>query len=534
MKTQIANSSHPDILGNGDCLSAQDILSATLRHWRQKLGYCSIFAAVPAILASHVPDARSDEAKKAEACVVEQGARLPEKLNKSCSNPALLKRQSEFLLPHQKTGFNMLAAFAGNDDCPGRIIPGGNYTASAPYIDSGDTTGANDTVTSLASYYYYFDYNAHGPDHVYSFTLTGRGPNPQIEVSTTSGTYRPMIYILPGGSGGGCPSGTGNRATSELLVSDSRWTAGSSTASFNSGAINFLPLNAPLYLFVDSAQKDANGAGDYTIRMQDVSIAPAAVCANPNSIDCPEFFVRQHYLDFLSREPETNGYNAWLNVLHNCPDVNNRDPRSASAACDRITVSAAFFDSTEFQLKGYYVFRFYRLAFDRLPSYAEMIADMQSVTGATSDEVYAKKAAYATSFAQRSEFTNTYSAMTNDAYVTALLNRYGLASISAPDPAMPDGMAKVTLTASELTAHLNAGTLSRAQVLRAVGDSDQIGVQEFNRAFVAMEYYGYLRRTPEEAGYSAWLNYLDAHPEEVRTMVNGFMNSIEYRRRFGN
>ena len=134
--------------------------------------------------------------------------RLLEWLNKNCSSPALLKRQSEFLLPHQKGSFALLASLAGNDDCPGRAIPGGTYTAAAPYIDSGDTTGANNTVTHLHSTI--TTYDAHGPDHIYSFTLTGRGPNPQIEVSTTSGTYRPLIYVLHGGSAGACPAGTGN------------------------------------------------------------------------------------------------------------------------------------------------------------------------------------------------------------------------------------------------------------------------------------------------------------------------------------
>jgi len=56
---------------------------------------------------------------------------------------------------------------------------------------------------------------------------------------------------------------------------------------------------------------------------------------------------------------------------------------------------------------------------------------------------------------------------------------------------------------------------------------------EFNGAFVAMQYYGYLRRTPEEEGYQAWLRYLNANPTDFRTMVNGFMNSPEYRLRFG-
>jgi len=79
----------------------------------------------------------------------------------------------------------MLTAFGGNDDCLGRIIPAGTYTAAAPYTESGDTTGANDTVTGLG-YYYYYSFDASGPDHVYTFTLTGRGATPQIQVSTTS------------------------------------------------------------------------------------------------------------------------------------------------------------------------------------------------------------------------------------------------------------------------------------------------------------------------------------------------------------
>ncbi len=56
---------------------------------------------------------------------------------------------------------------------------------------------------------------------------------------------------------------------------------------------------------------------------------------------------------------------------------------------------------------------------------------------------------------------------------------------------------------------------------------------EYNGAFVAMQYYGYLRRAPEEGGYQNWLNHLTSHPGDFRTMINGFMNSIEYRLRFG-
>src|SRR5205085_5340649 len=133
----------------------------------------------------------------------------------------------------------------------------------------------------------------------------------------------------------------------------------------------------------------------------------------------------------------------------------------------------------------------------------------------------------------RQEFTSAFGALTNAQYVSTLMGRYGLTSITTPDPANPDGANKVTLTTADLTGRLDASTLTRAQVLRAIADSDQINALEYNRAFVAMQYYGYLRRTPEADGYNAWLNYLNAHPTDARTMVNGFMNSQEYRLRFG-
>ena len=116
----------------------------------------------------------------------------------------------------------------------------------------------------------------------------------------------------------------------------------------------------------------------------------------------------------------------------------------------------------------------------------------------------------------------------------SLGQNYSLTSITTPDPANPDGSAKVTLTTADLTNRLNAGTLTRAQVLRAIVQSDQI-TQNFEavNAFVASQYYGYLRRTPDSGGFNNWVNYLRNNPSDFRTMVNGFMNSQEYRLRFG-
>jgi hypothetical protein len=268
----------------------------------------------------------------------------------------------------------------------------------------------------------------------------------------------------------------------------------------------------------------SNTVATFTITDNDAVDAP-----NPVTTSFP-FFVRQQYLDFLSREPDTGGFNAWLGVLNGCPNAFT-GPNTPSQ-CDRIFVSGeGFFRSLEFQLKGAYVFRFYRMAFNRLPEYTEIVSDMSYVAGETAEEVYARKAQLATLFTQRAEFQTVYGAMTNAQYVNALLGRYQLTQVTTPNPAQPDTGGKVTLTAADLTNGLTAGTLSRAQVMRAVSDSDAVAAREFNNAFVGMQYYGYLRRKPDQAGFNSWLAVLQSG--NVRTMVDGFLNSSEYRLRFG-
>jgi (2Fe-2S) ferredoxin len=187
MKAKIINSKRLNIPGNGDFLSNREILTAFLKQWRRKLGYCSLFTALPAILTSFAQEAQAGEAKKPEVSVTEQTASLLEKLNSNCGKPKLFQPRSNYRLPLQKSKYNIISELAGGDDCPGTPIPGGTYTAAAPYTDSGNTTGANDTVSNHSCYFSYYDFDSSaGPDQIYTFTLTGRGANPQVKVSTTS------------------------------------------------------------------------------------------------------------------------------------------------------------------------------------------------------------------------------------------------------------------------------------------------------------------------------------------------------------
>jgi subtilisin family serine protease len=242
----------------------------------------------------------------------------------------------------------------------------------------------------------------------------------------------------------------------------------------------------------------------------------------PNPVFATPFFVRQHYLDFLGREPEFG--EPWSNILNRCSDVNN-DP-----ACDRLTVSGAFFGSPEFRDKGAYIIISYQVAFNRLPNYSEFVRDLAFVAGENS-----KRAALADQYVARQDFTNTFGTMNNSQYVTALMGRYNLTQITTPDPTNPYGSNKVLLKASDLINRLNGvdGTLTRAQILAAIVQSDEVLNIEANNVFVAAQYYGYLRRKPDTTGFNNWISYLSAHPGDFRTMVNGFVNSDEYRIRFG-
>jgi hypothetical protein len=94
-----------------------------------------------------------------------------------------------------------------------------------------------------------------------------------------------------------------------------------------------------------------------------------------------------------------------------------------------------------------------------------------------------------------------------------------------------------------LVGELSAGTKTRAEVLRAVAEDTDFNRREFNRAFVLMQYFGYLRRNPNDppeatldfAGYNFWLQKLNNHNGNFVSaeMVKAFITSEEYKKRFG-
>jgi hypothetical protein len=241
-----------------------------------------------------------------------------------------------------------------------------------------------------------------------------------------------------------------------------------------------------------------------------------------NPADQNPFFVGRQYVDFLNREADAGGANAWLATLDGCGPTHGAG--GSPADCDRVQVSSGFYRSPEFNARGFFVYRFYEAALGRLPSYREFVRDAQSLNGgATAAETEARRLAFIDDFTQRAEFTNAYAGLTGAATAAQFVGKLEvIAGVQVGEPSR-----------SQLVARMQAGELSAAQTLRAFVESDEVQSRFYNRAFVAMEYFGYLRRAPEQGGFNAWLQFLDANPQDYRTMVNGFVNSTEYRLRFG-
>jgi hypothetical protein len=227
-----------------------------------------------------------------------------------------------------------------------------------------------------------------------------------------------------------------------------------------------------------------------------------------NPIDGTDFFVRQHYIDFLGREPDPFGFAGWTSTINNCA--------AGDTSCDRIHVSQLFFQSEEFQSRGYFVYRFYPVAFGRKPDYGEFVPDLARVSGfLDANQLEAAKVQFIADFMARPAFANTYNPLSNTQYVDTLLTTAGVTLSSRQ--AMIDG--------------LNNSTLTRAQVLRQIVESTAVATKYNHQAYAVMEYFGYLRRQPD-GFYLQWIAVLDS-TNDPRGMVTGFVTSAEYRNRFG-
>ena len=240
-----------------------------------------------------------------------------------------------------------------------------------------------------------------------------------------------------------------------------------------------------------------------------------------NPLDTPEYFVRQHYVDFLGREPDEAGFNFWSDQILECGTDQSCIERR------RENVSAAYFLSIEFQQTGGLVDGLYRASYGARPQFAEFMPDTRAVglgvvvgKDGWQAKLEANKQAFVAAFVNRPTFVGVYGNMDNSLFVDTLISHTG-----------------VSFTAGErdaLVSSLANGTLTRSDALRSIAENQRFVTAKFNEAFVMMEYFGYLRRDPDESGYAFWLNKLNQFNGnfERAEMVKAFILSGEYRNRF--
>lgn len=249
-----------------------------------------------------------------------------------------------------------------------------------------------------------------------------------------------------------------------------------------------------------------------------------------NPIDVAHFFVRQQYYDFLNREPDEEGLRFWSEIILACGDNTICVERS------RVQVSAAFFLSIEFQETGVLVYQLNRAAFGRMPRFRDFLRDTQTISrgvivgqGDWRERIEANRRAFIAEYVTRAEFVERFPETLAPAdYVSRLVEHVG-AALSPEER-------------QDLIARLASGALTRTDVLLAVAQDADFRRAEFNRAFVLMQYFGYLRRNPDDppdtdfSGHQFWLDKLDLFEGDYERaeMVKAFITSIEYRNRFGN
>ncbi len=276
---------------------------------------------------------------------------------------------------------------------------------------------------------------------------------------------------------------------------------------------------------------------------------PLSINLTSNRIDNPWFFVRQHYLDFLNRDPDD------ASLIFRTSKITSCGIDQACIETKRQETSTEVYLSM-FQNWGFLVERIYKSAYgDAMGSssfggshslsvpiirFSEFLPDMLAIgrgvtVGKTGWETVLEnnKQAFAAQFVERSRFTMAYpTSMSPAAFVSKLAINAGS-----------------FISTGELVAAINlfsgatdtSNVSARAKALRQITENQDFSKAEFNRAFVLLEFFGYLRRNPQEmkdTDYThydsllAKLNQFNGNFSNAE-IVKAFITSTEYRERFG-
>jgi hypothetical protein len=315
-----------------------------------------------------------------------------------------------------------------------------------------------------------------------------------------------------------------------------------------------------------------------------------------NPLEDPRVFVAQQFIDFLGRAPDL-GF--WVGELTRPGGVPVRD--LVTLAAQRLFVTNNFFFSAEFQRSGAFVFRLYRAAYGNNQPFPNERPDLPNDNfcltfgcpvqrlhllgynrfAAEFAPLLARATTAGQTFPQGSQAVAQYELVQRFVQQPEFVQRYPLSQTGAQsvDAALAtmQSSSGVSLPVGErdkLITHFNNG--GRALVMFHVandywngcklGDTvipppcvppDLAGVPglpasygaavdlrpfidaEYNKAFVATQFYGYFRRDADLPGYNFWLREMTTLNGVLRDqrrqqyMECNQINSGEYQERFG-
>lgn len=193
----------------------------------------------------------------------------------------------------------------------------------------------------------------------------------------------------------------------------------------------------------------------------------------PNPINDPKFFVRQLFLDFTGQEPQGPALMSVNNKTANCRNSVNRD------TCSHAQVALDVFLSTGFYEGGFFILRMYDAGLGRLPTTAEFMNEM---------------------------------------------GRYQELLTTLPPETAQQRMLEA------FSARLAQEGKKSDRPLAEMVYSDELIHRLQNRSFVALVYFGFLRREPDEVGLVSWTDLLERRGD-TSVVIEGVITSAEYRHR---
>ena len=271
--------------------------------------------------------------------------------------------------------------------------------------------------------------------------------------------------------------------------------------------------------------------GDYTLRLQsnsgETAYVPGAITIDPgvalsvaNPVDDSRFFIAQQYADLFGHEPDQTTVDRLLAQLNAC------NSRSDCLRARRVEISTNLLLENELPSTGVFLYGLYSTAFGRLPRFTELETDRALVTS-QKGELEAVRMAVVSAFVERAEFKRKFPAtMKPVEFVDSLV--ITLAQTSGVD---------FSADRSLLISLLDDAANGRARVLARLASDQRVVDANYNHALVLYQYFTYLRRSPDEAGYNAWVSSLKnkplRDPDAARSLVCNFLQSTEYQNRFG-